>query len=151
MGKKAYVAEPTQTLTQKNENTNGLYQPAKLVLSTDFGVTDPNQTPLLSFLCIETLFHEFGHALQTLLSRTEHQCIAGTRVPLDFVEIFSTLMEFFVYDPNICTKFSAHYITGEPIGIECVEGVSRSKCLFTALETQMQIFYSLLDLAYHSE
>ena len=54
-----------------------------------------------------------GHALQTLLSRTEHQCIAGTRVPLDFVEIFSTLMEFFVYDPNICTKFSAHYITGE--------------------------------------
>lgn len=50
---------------------------------------------------METLFHEFGHTLQNLLTETKLQHVSGSRTYMDFVETPSTLMEYFVFDPRL--------------------------------------------------
>lgn len=54
---------------------------------------------------VETLFHEAGHALHSMFGRTRFQTVAGTRCSLDFVELPSMLMEFFVRDYRVVRHF----------------------------------------------
>lgn len=56
---------------------------------------------LLSYVTVDTLFHEFGHCLQNFLSRTRYQHTSGARAYLDWVETPSTLMEFFPFDHRV--------------------------------------------------
>ena len=69
-------------------------------------------TPM-SYSSVVTLFHEFGHLLHTLLSRTKYQHLSGVRCPTDFVETPSTLMENFLQDYNFVSLFARHWTRGE--------------------------------------
>jgi len=100
---------------------------------------------LLSHSEVETLFHEFGHALHSLLSRTQFHHLAGTRGPVDFVEVPSHLMELFAWDYRVLSLFARHYRTGEPIPAQLVERMKRSKQMFEGIDSQTQILYALLD------
>jgi len=105
---------------------------------------------LLSHSEAETLFHEFGHCLSGLLSRTSYFHLSGTRAPLDFVEMPSTLMEFFVWDHRVVRKFARHYVTGKVLPEETLQSLRRSKNAFSAMDTQQQVCYALLDQRLHS-
>ncbi|CAN4085235.1 unnamed protein product [Withania somnifera] len=94
---------------------------------------------------VETLFHEFGHALHSLLSRTEYQHFSGTRVVLDFAETPSNLFESYAWDYRVLKTFAKHYSTGDIIPKELVESMVGSKDMFAATELQRQIFYALFD------
>lgn len=94
---------------------------------------------------VETLFHEFGHALHSLLSRTEYQHFSGTRVVLDFAETPSNLFESYAWDYRVLKTFSKHYSTGDIIPKELVESMVVAKKMFAATELQRQIFYALVD------
>jgi len=100
---------------------------------------------LLSHGEVETLFHEFGHALHSLLSRTQFQHLSGTRGPVDFVEIPSHLMEHFCWDKRVLSRFARHYQTGEPIPEKLVDSLINSKNMFAGTDGQTQILYALLD------
>lgn len=99
----------------------------------------------------ETLFHEFGHALHALLSRTYFQHSSGTRTLLDFVETPSTLMEYFVWDERFVTEWARHHLTGEPVPAGTIKALRQSKYMYGALELQQQLSYAMLDQRYHRE
>ncbi|XP_052726524.1 mitochondrial intermediate peptidase, mitochondrial isoform X2 [Vigna angularis] len=94
---------------------------------------------------VETLFHEFGHALHSLLSRTDYQHFSGTRAVLDFAEIPSNLFEYYAWDYRVLRKFARHYSTGEQIPQKLVESMQGARDMFAATELQRQIFYALVD------
>lgn len=98
---------------------------------------------------LETLFHEFGHCLAGLLSRTQYQHVNGMRAALDFVETPSTLMEFFAWDYRILRLFARHYITGDVLPKELLIEQKKGKQLFSALETQQQVCLALFDQTIH--
>jgi intermediate peptidase len=71
--------------------------------------------PLLEHNEVVTFFHEFGHALHSVLSRTEYQHFSGTRTNVDFVELPSHLFEYFAWDERVLGKFARHHATGAPL------------------------------------
>ncbi|PIN06711.1 Metalloendopeptidase family - mitochondrial intermediate peptidase [Handroanthus impetiginosus] len=99
---------------------------------------------------VETLFHEFGHALHSLLSRTDYQHFSGTRVVLDLAETPSNLFEYFAWDYRVLRTFAKHYSTGDPIPEKLVKSLLGAKHMFAATELQRQIFYALIDQALHT-
>lgn len=100
---------------------------------------------------VETLFHEFGHALHSLLSRTDYQHFSGTRTVLDFAEIPSNLFEYYAWDYRVLKTFARHYSTGDVIPEKLVESMLGAKNMFAATDLQRQIFYALADQTLHGE
>ncbi|XP_051138147.1 mitochondrial intermediate peptidase, mitochondrial [Andrographis paniculata] len=98
---------------------------------------------------VETLFHEFGHALHSLLSRTDYQHFSGTRVALDFAETPSNLFEYYAWDYRFLKTF-ARDAAGDPIPEKLVKSLLGAKNMFAATELQRQVFYSLVDQALHT-
>ncbi|OQR95881.1 mitochondrial intermediate peptidase [Thraustotheca clavata] len=125
---------------------NGVYQTPIVALVCNFNPPESNKPSLLTHGEVETLFHEFGHALHSILSRTEFQHLSGTRGQLDFVETPSHLFEYFCWDERVVQCFARHYETQAPIPLEMLSNLKRSKHMFSAMETQTQCLYSLLDL-----
>lgn len=89
---------------------------------------------------VETLFHEFGHAMHSLLSRTEFQHLSGTRAQLDFVETPAHLFECFVWDPRFVEQFALHFSTNKPIPQNMIWNLRASKNMFAAMDAQVQSF-----------
>jgi intermediate peptidase len=100
---------------------------------------------LLNHTEVETLFHEFGHALHSLLSRTDYQHFSGTRVVFDLAETPSNLFEYYAWDYRVLKTFAKHYSTGEVIPEKMVESMQGAKRMFAATELQRQIYYALID------
>ena len=103
---------------------------------------------LLRMREVETLFHEFGHSLHTLLSKCTYKSLSGTNVYWDFVELPSQLMENFVLEPEVLDLYAFHYQTGERIPIDLVEKVVQSKKFFAGKKSINRLTQELLDLAW---
>ncbi|ETV78392.1 hypothetical protein, variant 1 [Aphanomyces astaci] len=122
------------------------YQTPVVALVCNFQQPTADTPPLLTHGEVETLFHEFGHALHSVLSQTEMQHVSGTRGQLDFVETPSHLFEYFAWDPRVVETFARHFDTNEPIPRSMVANLRASKHMFSAMDTQTQCLYSMLDL-----
>lgn len=116
-----------------------------MALICNFSGSHNSSLARLNHFEIETLFHEFGHALHSLLSRTEYQHFSGTRVALDLAETPSNLFEYYACDYRVLKTFAKHYSTGETIPEKLVESMQGAKKMFAATELQRQIFYALID------
>ncbi|GAB1310910.1 Mitochondrial intermediate peptidase [Madurella fahalii] len=109
-----------------------------------------DEPALLSFFQLETLFHEMGHAIHSILARTSFQNVSGTRCATDLAELPSTLMEYFAADPSVLALFARHYRTDEPLPYELVAHKIRQARRFEASDTENQIILAMLDQALHS-
>ncbi|WVN85278.1 uncharacterized protein L203_100423 [Cryptococcus depauperatus CBS 7841] len=128
----------------------GRYQLPIVALSADFGTVEEDRPALLSWNDLETLFHEMGHAIHSMVGRTEFHNVSGTRCATDFVELPSIFMEFFVSSPQILATFATHFSTGEPLPTPLIQAHLSVNQALAALETQSQITMALLDQRYHA-
>lgn len=95
----------------------------------------------------ETLFHELGHGIHSLLAKVPYRFLGG--VPRDFVELPSQIMENWVFEPEMLALYARHYKTGSPIPAELVakiEAASRHNQGFATVE---YLAASKLDMEWH--
>lgn len=116
----------------------------------NFTPSSAGHPSLLKFNEVETLFHEFGHALHGMLADTYYQSLSGTSVYWDFVELPSQIMENWCYEKECLDMFAKHYETGELIPEELVDRIKKSSTYHEAYATVRQLSFGLLDMAWHS-
>lgn len=105
---------------------------------------------LLSFEEVSTLFHEFGHALQGLLSNCTYKRLSGTAVPRDFVELPSQIMENWAAEPQVLRAYARHYETGKPIPDELIEKIKKASHFNQGFATTEYLAASFLDMDWHT-
>ena len=104
---------------------------------------------LLSMDDVETLFHEFGHALHGLMSKAHYKSLSGTNTPRDFVELPSQFMENYVYEPEVLKTYAFHYQTGEVIPDELIEKINKAGKFNQGFVTTELLSASILDMDFH--
>ncbi|GIX97142.1 mitochondrial intermediate peptidase [Caerostris extrusa] len=129
---------------------DGTYQKPIVVLLLNLPNPSWSQPSLLTTGMVDNLFHEMGHAMHSMLARTDYQHVTGTRCSTDLAEVPSVLMEYFASDPRVVTKFARHFKTGEVIPQRLVSKLQSCKKKFSASETQLQVLYAAFDQACHS-
>jgi len=105
---------------------------------------------LLTFEEVETLFHEFGHALHGLLSDCTYERLSGTAVPTDFVEFPSQINENWASSPEVLKTYAKHYKTGEPIPADLIEKLRKASLFNQGFMVTELLAAALLDLDWHS-
>jgi thimet oligopeptidase len=136
-------------LAQHKEWSNGDMTLPLAALVCNFPKATADRPSLLSHDDVETLFHEFGHCLHTLLSESRYFRFGGTQVERDFVEAPSQMFENWVWDAAVLKTFARHYETGEPFPDDLLEGMLRARHLGSGMLAERQYFYGLYDLRCH--
>ena len=104
---------------------------------------------LLTLDQVETLFHEYGHALHGLLSQCTYKSVAGTSVARDFVELPSQIMENWAFQPEVLATYARHYVTGEIIPAELVSKIEAAANFNQGFMTTELAAAAILDLKWH--
>ena len=104
---------------------------------------------LLTLDQVETLFHEYGHALHGLLSQCTYKSVAGTSVARDFVELPSQIMENWAFQPDVLATYARHYETGEIIPAELVAKIEAAANFNQGFMTTELAAAAILDLKWH--
>ncbi|MEZ4279383.1 MAG: M3 family metallopeptidase [Myxococcota bacterium] len=118
-----------------------------------------NQSPpvgsapsLMSFDEVLTLFHEFGHGLQHMLTRVDHGMASGIRnIEWDAVELPSQFMENWCYHRETLQGLSRHVDTGDPLPDTLFEKISQARTFRAGSFMLRQLYFAMLDLALHRD
>lgn len=105
---------------------------------------------LLSIDEVETMFHEFGHALHGMLSQCTYKTLSGTGVPRDFVEMPSQIMENWCMHPQVLKLYAKHYQTGEVIPDELIAKIEKSSTFNQGFTTVEFLSAAYLDMFWHT-
>ena len=119
------------------------------VVTTVFNFAGPtsDMPALLTLDDVSTIFHEFGHALESLFSKNTY---TQTYVAQDFVELPSQLMEHWATEPEVLNLYAKHYKTGEPIPASLIKKINNSNYFNQGFSNTEIFAASLLDMAYHT-
>jgi oligopeptidase A len=118
-----------------------------------------NQSPpvgttpsLMAFDEVLTLFHEFGHGLQHMLTRVDHGMASGIRnIEWDAVELPSQFMENWCYHRETLLGLSRHVETGEPLPDALFEKITQARTFRAGTFMLRQLYFAMLDLALHRD
>ena len=98
---------------------------------------------------VETVFHEFGHALHGLVTKCTYPSVSGTSVARDFVETFSQFNENWAFQPEILAEYAKHYQTGETIPDTLVAKILKAENFNQGFMTSELCAASILDMKWH--
>ncbi len=110
----------------------------------------PGLPALLTFDDVNTLFHEFGHALHGMLSQAEYPTLSGTNVPRDFVEYPSQFNEHWALEPTVLANYAKHHKNGQPMPQELVDRIKKARTFNQGFETTEYLAAALVDMDWHS-
>ena len=115
----------------------------------NFAKPTADKPSLLSLDNVETLFHEFGHALHGLLSQCTYKSVSGTSVARDFVELPSQIMENWAFQKEVLADYARHYETGEVIPDSLVAKIEAAANFNQGFMTTELAAASILDMKWH--
>jgi len=123
-----------------------------VIVTNNLNVPKPaaGSPTLLTFDEVNTLFHEFGHALHGLFARVTYPKAAGTNVFRDFVEFPSQVNEMWMLWPEVLANYAVHFETGEPMPAAFVEKLHASASFNEGFATSEYLAAALLDQAWHA-
>jgi thimet oligopeptidase len=131
---------------------DGKYQRPTVALLCNFPPATADKPSLLTHQNVETLFHEFGHALHSIVTRAKYGRFAGTHVPGDFVEAPSQMLQNWVWDKKVLDTFAADYRDpSKKIPAEIVRKMNDSKLANAGVLYRRQFAFASLDLALHNQ
>lgn len=105
---------------------------------------------LLTMDEVETMFHEFGHALHGLLAQSTYPGLSGTNVVRDFVELPSQIMENWCWEPEVMKTYAKHYKTGELMPQALMDKIQKAGTFNQGFINTELLAASLLDMDYHT-
>jgi Zn-dependent oligopeptidase len=131
---------------------DGKYQRPTVALLCNFPPASADKPSLLTHQDVETLFHEFGHALHSIVTRAKYGRFAGTHVPGDFVEAPSQMLQNWVWDKKVLDTFAADYRDpSKKIPAEIVKKMNDAKLANAGVLYRRQFAFASLDLALHNQ
>jgi thimet oligopeptidase len=131
---------------------DGKYQRPTVALLCNFPPATADKPSLLTHQDVETLFHEFGHALHSIVTRAKYGRFAGTHVPGDFVEAPSQMLQNWVWDKKVLDTFAADYRDpSKKIPAEIVRKMNDAKLANAGVLYRRQFAFASLDLALHNQ
>jgi peptidyl-dipeptidase Dcp len=125
--------------------------PVKNVLSSNnnnFAKGAPGEPVLISLDDAETLFHEFGHAIHSMLQDVTYPGLAGT--PRDFVEFPSQVNEHWLLTREVLDKFARHYETDEPMPQALLDKVKAAETFNQGFATVEYLASAIVDMKLHT-
>jgi thimet oligopeptidase len=129
---------------------NGKYQRPTVALLCNFPPASGDAPSLMTHQDVETLFHEFGHALHSIVTRAKYGRFAGTHVPGDFVEAPSQMLQNWVWDKKVLDTFAADYRDpSKKIPADIVKKLNEAKLANAGVLYRRQFAFASLDLALH--
>ncbi len=115
----------------------------------NFAAPTADKPGLLSLDNVETLFHEYGHALHGLLTKCTYKSVSGTSVTRDFVELPSQIMENWAFQKEVLATYAHHYETGEVIPDSLVAKIEAAGNFNQGFMTTELAAAAILDLKWH--
>ena len=122
-----------------------------VIVTNNLNVPKPaaGEPTLLTYDEVETLFHEFGHALHGLFARVTYPRFSGTNTFRDFVEYPSQVNEMWMLWPEVLAHFAVHHVTGESLDPAIAKRLQDSSAFNEGFSTSEYLAAALLDQAWH--
>lgn len=133
---------------EQGHYVDGLMRP-HVGIVCNFTKPMPGKPSLLTFMEVQTLFHEFGHALHGLLTQCYYRSQAGTNVYWDFVELPSQILENWTFEKEALDLFAHHYETGEAIPVALAQKIKDTARFMAGYQCLRQVNFGLLDMSFH--
>jgi len=130
---------------------NGVDSRPHITIVMNFTRPTESKPALLTFDEVETLMHEFGHALHGMLANSTYSSLSGTNVYRDFVELPSQIMENWAVEKEFLDRFAVHYQTGDKIPAGLVQKIVDAQNYLAGYLSIRQLSFGYLDMTWHTQ
>ncbi|MCK5358080.1 MAG: Zn-dependent oligopeptidase, partial [Elusimicrobiales bacterium] len=138
-------------IKQGRELEDGSYQKPAAAIVANFPKPGGDLPSLMKFDDLVTMFHEFGHVTHNIFTKAKYGKFSGTSVSRDFVEVPSQILENWAYSKEVLKVVSGHYKNpSEKLPDETIEKLIAAKNMDSGLANLRQLFFSILDMKYHT-
>ncbi len=132
--------------------SGGKYQRPTVALICNFPSPAKDKPSLLSHMDVETLFHEFGHAMHSIMTRARYARFSCTSVPRDFVEAPSQMLENWVWDKKVLDTFAGDYRDpSKKIPADILAKLKEAKLATEGTRYRRQLSFALMDMTLHTQ
>ena len=139
------------SIKEQYHEADGSDSRPQIIIVMNFTRPTETKPSLLTFDEVNTLLHEFGHALHGMFAEGKYASLSGTNVYRDFVELPSQLMENWLTEKEFLDQIAVHYETGEKIPQELIRKLVDASNFNTGYFCCRQLSFGMLDMAWHTQ
>ena len=137
------------SIKEQYRDQDGKDSRPQIIIVMNFTRPTETKPSLLTFDEVNTLLHEFGHALHGMLTRCHYPSVSGTSVARDFVELPSQINEHWATHPEVLKLYAKHYQTGEIIPDSLIAKMEAASKFNQGFATTEFLAAAILDIRWH--